>query len=417
MQHISFYKDRLPFKPRTNLVIYFDAFGIKMKRYYGIIDEYYEEIRSEFGKGGLEFLYLPRIASAINEVGQKFIDMRTLYRYFPQASENDYDKFLNNQHLNDSDLLEYIATGNIAHRPEPGFIQYMGEAFDTESTYTYSFTRLTEILGDSILQQVQQYVKLHGVTDSFFGTTTSEPTASISFCPSPPKRESDSPEQDSLPSIETKRSKREEPKRNDGMMLRQCQRSVRHDRSSGNFSIAREYRHTEPTEAERLEAMKSEVQRLVEHLRRSGVGEAALMRLFKPTKELSRMHIRYGSIFLTDYDNMEIKMAPLSKAVYLLFLRHPEGIVFSYLPDYRPELLNIYSMITGRESMEAVRKSIDDVTDPTRNSINEKCSRIKLAFTREFDESLARNYYITGERGEAKKILLPRDLVTWEMPD
>ena len=95
MQHISFYKDRLPFKPRTNLVIYFDAFGIKMKRYYGIIDEYYEEIRSEFGKGGLEFLYLPRIASAINEVGQKFIDMRTLYRYFnPQASENDYDKFL-----------------------------------------------------------------------------------------------------------------------------------------------------------------------------------------------------------------------------------------------------------------------------------------------------------------------------------
>ena len=25
--------------------------------------------------------------------------------------------------------------------------------------------------------------------------------------------------------------------------------------------------------------------------------------------------------------------------------------------------------------------------------------------------------YITGERGEAKKILLPREIITWDMPD
>lgn len=44
MQYISFYKNRLPFKPRTNVVIYFDVTGIGMKRYYGVINDYYDRM-------------------------------------------------------------------------------------------------------------------------------------------------------------------------------------------------------------------------------------------------------------------------------------------------------------------------------------------------------------------------------------
>ena len=40
MQHISFYKDRLPFKPKSNVVIYFDVTGIGAKRYYHVLNEY-----------------------------------------------------------------------------------------------------------------------------------------------------------------------------------------------------------------------------------------------------------------------------------------------------------------------------------------------------------------------------------------
>ena len=54
MQYISFYKNRLPFKPRTNVVIYFDVTGIGMKRYYGVINEYYDRIVKEFQRSGLE---------------------------------------------------------------------------------------------------------------------------------------------------------------------------------------------------------------------------------------------------------------------------------------------------------------------------------------------------------------------------
>lgn len=97
-----------------------------------------------------------------------------------------------------------------------------------------------------------------------------------------------------------------------------------------------------------------------------------------------------------------------------MFLRHPEGIVFKLLPDYRGELHEIYTHLTGRSSNEAVMQSIKDVTDPCKNSINEKCARIREAFVREFDDRLAEYYYVTGNRGEAKRVRLPERLVVWE---
>ena len=107
-------------------------------------------------------------------------------------------------------------------------------------------------------------------------------------------------------------------------------------------------------------------------------------------------------------------MEPLVKAVYLLFLKHPEGIIFKDLPDYRKELTWIYSEVRPWGLTERAIQSIEDVTNPLLNSINEKCARIRSAFVKEFDEGLAKNYFVTGERGEAKKIALPRDLVIWE---
>ena len=93
-------------------------------------------------------------------------------------------------------------------------------------------------------------------------------------------------------------------------------------------------------------------------------------------------------------------MEPLTKAVYLLFLKHPEGIAFKALPDYRKELAELYSIIKPLGLNDRVIKSIEDVTNPLLNSINEKCSRVKAAFLAEVDASLADQYYITGKGGE-----------------
>ena len=46
--------------------------------------------------------------------------------------------------------------------------------------------------------------------------------------------------------------------------------------------------------------------------------------------------------------------------------------------------------------------------------MKQKCARIRGAFVGQFDNHIAKYYYIDGRRGEPKKIALPRDLVVWE---
>ena len=164
-------------------------------------------------------------------------------------------------------------------------------------------------------------------------------------------------------------------------------------------------------------ALIQEIRERVEKLEQKGVDSYLIEMLFKNRKrKLSRLRITKDyKIYLSDYFGMEIKMTPLPKAVFLLFLNHPEGIKFSYLPDFRDELLEIYKKVKGPSYNESsARQSVWAVTDPLNNSINEKCSRIRESFVSQFDDHLAQFYYVNGEWGEAKKIVLPRDLVVWD---
>lgn len=166
---------------------------------------------------------------------------------------------------------------------------------------------------------------------------------------------------------------------------------------------------------ETINELMEEVRERISKLRQRGIAEYLLEQLIHPDNRLSRLVItKDWRILLPDYNNMEIKMEPLVKAVYLLFLRHPEGITFKQLPDYREELTGIYNQLKPTGLTDRAIQSIEDVTNPMLNSINEKCARIRAAFVGQFDEYMAKSYYIDGLRGEAKKIALPRNIVTWE---
>jgi len=186
------------------------------------------------------------------------------------------------------------------------------------------------------------------------------------------------------------------------------------------FSVAADYlKRIDRDTADRnfsweQEQMIQEIRERVERLRLEGIKEEILLSLIRQDVRLSKLVVTADyRILLPDYDNMEIVMSPLPKAVFLLFLRHEEGIVFKCLVDYRDELQRIYTQVSGRVSANVIDKSLDAVCDPTQNAINEKCARIREAFVSRFDERLARNYFVTGKRGEPKSITLPRELVEW----
>lgn len=156
--------------------------------------------------------------------------------------------------------------------------------------------------------------------------------------------------------------------------------------------------------------LAEEIQSRINQLYAMGVSEYIISKIVSlPEPKLSTLLITKDfRIFLPDYNNMEIKMPTLSKALYFFYLRHPEGVLFKELRDHKAELSEIYRIISPLENMDKIEKSIDDIIDSTKNSVNEKCSRIKAAFVSQFNDNLAKNYYITGGAGEPKTIKLDR---------
>jgi hypothetical protein len=133
---------------------------------------------------------------------------------------------------------------------------------------------------------------------------------------------------------------------------------------------------------------------------------------FRQNSPPSRLAIkRGGRIYLTDYENIEVRMPAMEKALYLLFLNYPEGIYISSLCDYREELYEIYSHISTRGMREDMVRRINELTNTLNDQVSVKISRIKRAFTEAIGVSLADHYIIQGENAERKKIKLSRNLV------
>lgn len=121
-------------------------------------------------------------------------------------------------------------------------------------------------------------------------------------------------------------------------------------------------------------------------------------------------------IFLPDFGNAEVPLYPSAKAVFFLFLRHPEGISYKNLPEYKDELLALYSKIDRRMLTSETKDTVARIVDCNDNSINVNCSRIKTNFLSLFHYELASWYFIDGPKGGIKTIKLPRELVSWEVP-
>ena len=121
-------------------------------------------------------------------------------------------------------------------------------------------------------------------------------------------------------------------------------------------------------------------------------------------------------IYLTDAEGhqiIEVKMPSLPKVLYFALLKHPEGLAIKELSDYRDELMEYYREVSYKSLKE---QSIDDLVDSTKNSANEKISRIRNIFEKtlvgyECDVNM---FIPIGKKGEKYKILLDRSCIRWE---
>jgi hypothetical protein len=152
------------------------------------------------------------------------------------------------------------------------------------------------------------------------------------------------------------------------------------------------------------------------------------LRIEAAKAKLSRLLITKDYRFLlVDLGNKEIELQPVHKAVYLLFLAHPEGIEFKRLGEYREELTRYYMQTAKMMDKAKIMEGVDHLVNPLDNAINEKCSRIKKVFLEMVDEYMASYYIISGHTQKhiagssriwyerLKVIKLPRELVVSEI--
>ena len=398
IEYLCFHADRISFEPSKDQVIFFIPrnrhyrMGLSLIKY---VDDNYGLIVNEFQQKGLEFVFLPRATKELN--------IPELYKYFrPDADEKDIENY--QKGFFPEDLLDYLIEDCPDFYNMPfGLLRYTG--FRNETGYIFNYTPVfceeqwfapssIDQLDLNLYNQLAYYLRYNAGSsyDDFWERRDKQVCASVSHC----CNMSDS---DLLFDGEVNENSISSKKWSFDVSL------VRRDSEN---CVADENFSTE------VMSLLGEFQRIAVELQKRGVWEVVMKRMFNPTQRLSRVMIQNNHIYLPDYNNMEIKMTPMTKSVYFLFLRHPEGIAFKDLPDYRDELRDIYYSLSCYDNKEQMEQSINDVTDPTKNTINENASRIRKAFVSQFDNRLAENYYITGGRGKPKRITLPRQLVVWD---
>ena len=119
-------------------------------------------------------------------------------------------------------------------------------------------------------------------------------------------------------------------------------------------------------------------------------------------------------IMLPGRGGEEIRMRPMTKSVFLLFLRHPEGIRFKEIGDYEEELAGYYSKLSRHTDLEQFNSSLRRVLGQEDCTLSIAASRLTSKMKSVFGDGLWERYSIRGAAGEAKAISLDRKYVIWE---
>jgi hypothetical protein len=128
---------------------------------------------------------------------------------------------------------------------------------------------------------------------------------------------------------------------------------------------------------------------------------------------ISKMEIDYQNKIQLPYFKKEVELSHLTKSIYFLFLKHPEGINLKELHNFKKELLTIYTSISNQLDYDKMAKSVDDVINLETKAIYTHLSRIKSAFYKIMDASFAQYYIVSGSGEEDRKVLFNTFSITW----
>jgi len=152
--------------------------------------------------------------------------------------------------------------------------------------------------------------------------------------------------------------------------------------------------------------------RIMEHIRT----QLLFRERYEVLKQPSRIVItrRREPLQFPDLDNSSLRLSPIEKTIFILFLENPDGIHFNRMDEHRERLNEIYDIVGHDFTLANKINTLDRITNPIENRLSEITSRIRRKMIDHLGEELSEHYCIEGPNGEAKKVTLPRNLVVWE---
>lgn len=108
-----------------------------------------------------------------------------------------------------------------------------------------------------------------------------------------------------------------------------------------------------------------------------------------------------------------LELPPLAKALYLLYVRHPEGLYRKQIADCKEELEALYAQTSQCTDGAKITRTINLLTDFSRKNLDKQMSLINCTFRQSLGDK-AVHYLPSGGRSQLRKLDFTR--VSFHLP-
>ena len=138
---------------------------------------------------------------------------------------------------------------------------------------------------------------------------------------------------------------------------------------------------------------------LLKQLKTKGATDKEIDSLLTDEDKPGRAYVdSKGMLVLPDAGGVQIRLTPMERTLYILFLRYPDGINADELWRYWDELCDIYGSQTIYDDIDLIEDAVEGICDEEKVTWYTNVSRIKRKITDRLGKREAEQYII--RRGE-----------------
>ena len=137
------------------------------------------------------------------------------------------------------------------------------------------------------------------------------------------------------------------------------------------------------------------IKTLLNHLTTTGATDTEIDSLLTEEDKPGRAYIdSRGMLVLPDAGGVQIKLTPMERTLYILFLRYPDGINADELWRYWDELCDIYGSQTVYDDIDLIEDAVEGICDEEKVTWYTNVSRIKKKISDKIGKRAAEQYII-----------------------